>query len=216
MSFTKALKNSTIWPVFHILPGYDTHPVLFPWHDTLRLLLLDKETSDWHCRFHILSQKSLQTEIISCHAFLNSDHHKPFTAEQHNVLLTLHPGLAHFVWCALILREIGLILESGKMDYFGSTMLQTIQKVMWLFTLQGLFQNCNISLLLHILLSNNTDQIVKEYSFSLLFQNLFSDYAFILLSGMSTTTCVQVHISYHEYKSICKTYFELINLSDCN
>lgn len=108
-----------------------------------------------------------------CHAFLNSDHHKPLIAEQRNVLLTLHPGLAHFVWCALILREIELIPESGKMDYFGSTMLQTIQKVMWPFTLQGLFQNCNISLLPHILLSNNTDQIVKEYSSSLLFQNLF-------------------------------------------
>lgn len=48
--------------------------ILFPWHDTLRLLLLDKETSDWHCRFHSLSQKSLQTEIISCNAFLNSAH----------------------------------------------------------------------------------------------------------------------------------------------
>lgn len=76
------------------------------------------------------------------------------------------------------------------MDYFGSTMLQqTIQKAMWPFTLQGLLQYCNISLLPQISLSNNTDQIVKEYSFSLLFQNLFSAYVFILLSGMSTTTC---------------------------
>lgn len=54
MSLKKTLKNSTISPVFHILPGYDTHPFLFPWHDTLRLLLLDKKkvTDTAGCTFY--------------------------------------------------------------------------------------------------------------------------------------------------------------------
>lgn len=70
--------------------------------------------------------------------------------------------------------KLKFILQSGKIDYFGSTMCQqTIQKLMWPFTLQGLFQYCNVSFIPHILLSNNTDQIVKKYSFSCYFKNCF-------------------------------------------
>lgn len=112
-------------------------------------------------------------------------------AEQHNVLLTLHPGLAHFVWCVLVLSETELkYLSLGKWIILAALCFSR-QFRSWCD--HSLCKDFFKTVTSHILFSNNADQIVKENSFSLLFQNLIFAYVFILLSGMSNTTCNEVY-----------------------